>query len=269
MLKSRVLTAVVALPLLLAAILLGPDWLIVALLSLIGTLALVEYRVIVGRPHPFLFGLTLACGLALVVLFAWGALQHLVWPVMIALTGSALAAVLIHPTRDRVWVEVERMWLGLTLIFAPIASLTALGMLGPPGRWLLIFLLATVFASDTGAYFTGRALGKKKLCPTVSPAKTWAGLWGGLICGSLVGLVRQFLVGKPEAWLTGLLIGLGIAFLGALGDLIVSMIKRAHKVKDAGAILPGHGGLMDRLDSFTLAAPWLFLVIVWAGNGDF
>ena len=111
-----------------------------------------------------------------------------------------------------------------------------------------------------GAYFTGRAWGRSKLCPTISPNKTWAGLWGGLFGGALVGLIGGILDGDPLDLLTGPALGLGLAGLGVVGDLLISMIKRHYQVKDAGSILPGHGGVLDRLDSFILAGPWLFAV---------
>ena len=112
-----------------------------------------------------------------------------------------------------------------------------------------------IFAGDTGAYYTGRMLGKAKLYPAVSPGKTWAGVWGGLAASLVVGVLlgQRFLgeLGVPAlAALAAVL-----AVVGLLGDLFESMLKRQVQVKDASNLLPGHGGMLDRLDSILFAAP--------------
>ena len=130
----------------------------------------------------------------------------------------------------------------------------------PQGEWWVLWLLLVMFAGDTLAFYTGRALGKRKLFPAVSPGKTWAGVVGGvaasLAMGILLGL-RLF----PQMTPAGLaVLSLVLAIVGLLGDLFESMLKRQGEVKDAGKILPGHGGILDRLDSLLFAAP----VVVYA-----
>jgi phosphatidate cytidylyltransferase len=123
------------------------------------------------------------------------------------------------------------------------------------GEWWVLWLLAVIMAGDTGAFYCGRALGKTKLYPAVSPGKTWAGVWGGLAAAVVVGaalghwaLPRMSLIG-----LAGL--ALVLAVVGLLGDLFESMLKRQAEVKDSSGLLPGHGGMLDRLDSLLFATP--------------
>jgi len=266
MLGRRVLTAAVGLPLLVAAAWWGPAWLMALLFGLAGLAAWLEYGRTVGRPHPLLMAAGLVCGQVLILVLGWG---REVWlgPTLVAGLGliSGLA-IFLFSSRPAVWQEVERLWLGLGLVFVPLGFLAGLAGLEDQRRCLLLFLLAVVFASDSGAYFSGRWLGRRKLCPAISPAKTWVGLWGGLLAGGLVGLAGGILDGDPADLVIGPALGLSLAVLAAAGDLIMSMVKRSHQIKDAGRLLPGHGGLLDRLDSFFLAAPGLYLAWrVW-GN---
>jgi phosphatidate cytidylyltransferase len=130
----------------------------------------------------------------------------------------------------------------------------------PQGEWWVLWLLLVIFAGDTGAFYAGRALGQRKLYPQVSPGKTWEGAAGGVLLSLAVGLAAgKYLL--PEAGLKGLAwLALVLAITGLLGDLFESMLKRQAQIKDAGQILPGHGGMLDRLDSLLFAAP----VVVYA-----
>jgi phosphatidate cytidylyltransferase len=120
----------------------------------------------------------------------------------------------------------------------------------------VLFLLLLIWMADIGAYFVGRQFGQRKLAPRVSPGKTWAGIWGGLILSmffaTVVGVV--VLSGPVEVLKLALLCGVTVVF-SVIGDLSVSLMKRHCGVKDSGTILPGHGGVLDRLDSLFAAAP--------------
>ena len=129
----------------------------------------------------------------------------------------------------------------------------------------MLWLVITLCATDTGAYFLGRMVGGPKLAPKISPGKTWAGLLGGVICASLFGTLFaimwfDFLV-LPSLWEWGLMAVL-IAGTAQMGDLGESWLKRSIGVKDSGTIIPGHGGLLDRLDGFMLSAPVLSVLIL-------
>ena len=124
----------------------------------------------------------------------------------------------------------------------------------------IIFILLTVAATDTGAYFSGKTIGGPKLCPSISPGKTWAGLIGGITCAAIVSWLMIDYVPYPDSTLNALFLGAIIALLAQTGDLFISWMKRKAGVKDTGKILPGHGGLFDRMDGLMLTAPF-FLVM--------
>jgi phosphatidate cytidylyltransferase len=128
------------------------------------------------------------------------------------------------------------------------------------GQWWLLWLLLVIMAGDTGAFYAGRTWGKTKLYPAVSPGKTWAGVWGGTAAALIVGLAlgRWALPGVSLKSLG--VLALLLAVVGLLGDLFESMLKRQARVKDASEILPGHGGMLDRLDSLLFAAPLVVYV---------
>jgi phosphatidate cytidylyltransferase len=137
---------------------------------------------------------------------------------------------------------------------------------GHGGEWVVL-TLCTAWFSDTGAYFAGRFLGKTKLYPAVSPGKTRAGAVGGL-CGSFLGGVVANLWYLPElGWVHGAILTLVGGALGQCGDLVESMLKRAFGVKDSGKILPGHGGILDRIDAVLFIAPFVYgyMQLVWRG----
>ncbi|HEX7842544.1 MAG TPA: phosphatidate cytidylyltransferase [Kofleriaceae bacterium] len=126
----------------------------------------------------------------------------------------------------------------------------------------VILVLIVAWVADTGAYFAGRFLGKAKLYPAVSPKKTWAGAWGGL-AGSILGAAALKLISAHWlSWPDVLLIAIPGGVLGQLGDLAESLIKRSVGVKDSGALLPGHGGLLDRIDAVLFIAPYAYGYLV-------
>lgn len=124
----------------------------------------------------------------------------------------------------------------------------------PDGRAWMGWLLFVIMAGDSAAYFTGRCFGKRKLAPSLSPGKTVAGAWGYLLASLIVGVAGAALVLQKYSWLEMMLLSLVLAVLGQVGDLFESWMKRLSAVKDSGSLLPGHGGLLDRLDSLIFPA---------------
>lgn len=151
---------------------------------------------------------------------------------------------------------------GLLLVAFPLSFAVRLHGLPSQGPRLLLFALAITWAADTTAYFVGRALGKHPLAPHISPKKTWEGSIGGIAGSLIIGYVASFFLRVPLPHL------LAIAFLGNLagqmGDLLESACKRSAGVKDSGSLLPGHGGVLDRIDALILCIPvvWYYLVLV-------
>lgn len=132
----------------------------------------------------------------------------------------------------------------------------------PQGQWLILLVVLVVASADIGAYFSGKAFGRRKLAPQVSPGKSWEGFWGGFICCILLALVVGFKVGG--GWMMLAIIApAGLA--SVLGDLLESMVKRQRGIKDSSQLLPGHGGVLDRVDSITAAAPVFALAVLLTG----
>ena len=131
------------------------------------------------------------------------------------------------------------------------------------GPDMVLWMLLLVFAADIGAYFAGRSLGRHKLAPRVSPGKTWEGALGGLAAVALMALIGTLYFGLPVA--AGVAFGCAVGIFSVIGDLTESMFKRAAGLKDSGSLLPGHGGVLDRIDSVTAAAPLYALGLFGAG----
>lgn len=151
--------------------------------------------------------------------------------------------------------------IGLFTLQPAFLALSYLQSMGDNGPLRLLVLLAIIWAADTGAYFAGRSFGKHKLAPRVSPGKTWEGVFGGLASGALMALLGAWYVyGLGGAAAAGFVVlGVVIVAVSVIGDLSESMFKRHAGVKDSGNIFPGHGGMMDRVDSLTAAAPCYLL----------
>jgi len=127
----------------------------------------------------------------------------------------------------------------------------------------VMYALLIVWVADSGAYFSGRAWGERKLAPSVSPGKTWAGMWGGLAACALLALLVALLAGLPVLPFVAVTVGVGV--YSVVGDLVESLCKRFAGLKDSGTLIPGHGGVLDRFDSLLAAAPCLMLGIELSG----
>ncbi len=157
---------------------------------------------------------------------------------------------------------------GALYIGVPLVALLWLRQDPVYGMVTVFWLLAAVWATDTGALFAGRAVGGPKLAPTISPNKTWAGLFGGIASAMLVGLVAALWYGSSAVWPL-VAAGGSLAVISQAGDLLESRVKRYRNVKDSGDIIPGHGGLFDRVDGLLAATPVLALAYLGAGGGEF
>lgn len=122
------------------------------------------------------------------------------------------------------------------------------------GEWLVLMVVVFVAAADIGAYFSGRRFGRKKLAPSVSPGKTWEGVYGGVVLAVIIAAIGNLALGHGN-WLALIIVIVPTVLVSIVGDLLESMVKRYRGVKDSSQILPGHGGVMDRIDGLTAAAP--------------
>lgn len=198
------------------------------------------------------------CFGALSVLFSALALKFselavVLWGISILIWLISFYWVKDYPRGDT-WYNSSLKLVGIVLISAAV---TAIFSIWQSSAWLLMYLFLLVWGADSGAYFVGRKFGRKKLAPEVSPNKSIEGLFGGLATVSLVIIVVQYHFIQANVWQHGvfLLISLITAIVSVLGDLFESMIKRKAGIKDSGRILPGHGGVLDRIDSLLAAAP--------------
>lgn len=148
--------------------------------------------------------------------------------------------------------------IGIAYLATNLVAFLTLRSMPEIGRDLTFYVLLSVWAVDIGAYFAGRLIGGPKLAPRFSPSKTWAGLFGGMIASALIGYAWAFFSGAryPE---TCLILGLVIGIAAQIGDILESALKRKYGVKDSGNLIPGHGGVLDRVDGLLLAVP-LFVI---------
>lgn len=261
MLKQRVITALVIAPIALALVFLAPDWLFA--LAMLG-MALVgawEWSALAGKP-------AVPARLSLVTVFALCALagwyversqpQALLIYCLLALAWWAFSLAWIAAWRGEFSYPVKILCGLLTLL----PSLAAVVAVRAVSHWYLLILLLLTTSADIGAYFAGRAFGRRKLAPMVSPGKTWEGVVGGVAGVIVVAAVASHWLPVPP-WFF-ILICVGVALLSVVGDLSESLFKRQVGLKDSGGFFPGHGGVLDRVDSLTAAAPlyWLGMYLL-------
>ncbi|MEK6790421.1 MAG: phosphatidate cytidylyltransferase [Deltaproteobacteria bacterium] len=153
--------------------------------------------------------------------------------------------------------------LGLVYIALPITFLFLIAAHGPRGRLWLLLLLIVIWANDTFAYFTGSLIGKHKLSPEISPGKTVEGALGGLVGGGMVAYIFNYYVHLETTVYLIIALSIVIGIAGIFGDLAESLLKRSAGVKDSGSLIPGHGGILDRIDSLLFPAPILYYFILW------
>jgi len=180
----------------------------------------------------------------------------------------ALLWIRSYPSSAILWRSVPvRSLMGiLILAFAWMAAVFLLSH--PRGGVLVVIMVLLVVAADVGAYFTGKSLGRHHMAPAVSPAKTWEGFWGGIALVAVIASIIWYLLPARYdhlSYLAILAIAIATALGSVVGDLTVSMVKRESGLKDSGSMLPGHGGMLDRLDSLCGAAPVFALGLLLAG----
>jgi len=267
MLKTRILTAAVVLPLFLSALFLLQDtfWAIVLLaLSIIGSR---EWSRLAGfsvkNTIIFMLLTTLAGGELLFQMSESIKVNvysvDLIWVYVLSVVFWAIGAPLYLKQMYTIKNPLILMLIGWILLLPTCLALYQLRAISPV---LLLGLMATIWISDTAAYFTGKSFGKHKLAERISPNKTWEGVAGALIAVLIYALIWDFwfIEGSLAILLIPLL--LLMAILGIIGDLYESLMKRHAGVKDSGSILPGHGGILDRIDALISSLPFATLALL-------
>jgi phosphatidate cytidylyltransferase len=260
---KRWLTGIIALPLLIYLVLMAPRWLFHIFLSLAAMLGLFEFLRMTSPRMPA--GLTALCAPPVILLFWWASQgwYFMLLPLFSLSVALPLCYHLFAPSENAAGSsgQAARVVFGFSYVCLPLAMLVFIDR-HPAGNVWILFLLCVVFASDTGAFYFGRFLGKRRLHPSVSPGKTWEGAMGGMLCSLIPVYVFQafFHAGKASVFF----LALTLALVGQIGDLAESLIKRSCGVKDSGGILPGHGGVLDRIDGVLFAVPVLYVYLTWS-----
>ncbi|WP_173932354.1 phosphatidate cytidylyltransferase [Chelativorans sp. Marseille-P2723] len=181
-----------------------------------------------------------------------------------ALLTAAVLIVLLFS-----WLAGSGIWTAGGLVYAGAPGLALANLRGADeaGLIIILFLYAVVWTTDTLAYFTGRALGGPKLAPSISPGKTWSGAIGGTIGGAAAGAVVLWLLGSAFSLVLALFLAVLLSVVSQAGDLFESAMKRRRGVKDSGSLIPGHGGVMDRVDGLVAAAVLLYLMVALFSPG--
>ncbi len=270
MLKQRLITAFMLIPLVVWGVLALPTVYLAALLGLIVLLGAHEWSHFFPWPtarRRFYVG-----AMAVALLIAYNTLTNTVLQLLIyttALLWWLVALRWVYQARTTGVPGVPREWLinstgnnyaggafGFVVLLPCFVALISLHQNPDFGPGYTLFCMALMWVADSGAYFAGRKWGKTKLAPGVSPGKTWQGVWGALAVGAIWSLLGALLLEMSAGQTLGFIMfcGVVVAF-SILGDLFESLFKRLAQVKDSGQLLPGHGGVLDRIDSLTAAAP--------------
>ena len=256
-LRLRLLSALALVPIALAVVAAG-GWIYAIGVALLVILMALEWRHLSEarfdrRYGRFAGAVTVVVGLVATTIAALGRPRE---AVLCVLVGAILAGLVAWARR------AASMWAGtgVALIGLPAVALVWLRSVPELGLGVLLWLLVVVWTTDTAAYAVGRGVRGPRLAPLISPGKTWSGLGGGVIGASLAGAITAWALGS-ERLVHAAGLGAVFAVLAQLGDLAESALKRRAGVKDSGALIPGHGGVLDRVDGFLLTAPALALLL--------
>lgn len=269
MLKQRIITALILLPIALIGFFLLEGLAFALFIGVVVSLGAWEWARLAGCVgQPARVGYALLVAALLMVLYLLPVLAPWLLAVSVFWWLAATALVLSYPDSQRHWRgRTGSLVIGLLILLPAWQALLVLKQ-WPQGNWLIVAVMVLVWVADIGAYFSGRRFGRRKLAPQVSPGKSWEGLVGGLLASLLVTLGVGLYRGWSARELVLALLGAAVVVLiSVVGDLTESMFKRSAGIKDSSQLLPGHGGVMDRIDSLTAAVP-VFAVLLWlAGWG--
>jgi len=264
MLKNRLLTAVILAPLGILVLLKIPQeyiWWVLAVIFGIGGYEWAQFSNFKQLWIRILIGLLTAT--CILTIYRTIPIQQVTYVSIAAcVTWLLISLWLTKPDFASPLTPGNRLLKLMVGFFVIVSCCLALGYIFtlPHGRGWFFCVLAMIWAADIGAYFSGKAFGKHKLAPNISPGKTWEGVFGGLIAAALVSAASTFItdLNGPLAWQMALL-ALVVTSISIVGDLFASLLKRQVDLKDTGQLLPGHGGIIDRFDSLLAAAPFYFI----------
>ncbi len=276
MLKQRVITALILAPLFVWSVIALPTTYISILFAVMITIGATEWMRLMGDPAPI--GKYPFIGLVWLLMLVSGWLSQYTMLFYLLLTATALWWCYAVWLLQRYSAHVLNCEAQGEMNQFPLSGLAAIGVVLLVPSWIamvvlhsispywLLLMMVLIWGADTGAYFSGRAFGKRKLAPQVSPGKSWEGVAGAMAMAVVVALVGGVLLDVSGVALLGLVfLSLITVAFSIVGDLVESLMKRRVGVKDSGTLLPGHGGVLDRIDSLTAAAPVFALGVFLLG----
>ncbi|HEB57083.1 MAG TPA: phosphatidate cytidylyltransferase [Gammaproteobacteria bacterium] len=259
MLKQRLLTAAILIPLLIWGIFKLPDAGFVALLASFVMLGAWEWTRICEIKNPLLrFVYLCLFGICLYLLWKYDDPGLVLFVLALSLCWWSYAVLLILAySRGRDYLrghQLIKALVGFVLLLPPFMALITLRSAPAFGPGYVLLLLLLIWSADSAAYFSGRQWGRRKLLPRVSPGKSWEGVAGAMLAATLLAIGAAFYFELPP--LEFVILALVVTAISIAGDLTESLFKRQVNIKDSGVLLPGHGGVLDRIDSLTSAAPF-------------
>jgi phosphatidate cytidylyltransferase len=263
---ERAISAVVLLPIAIWLTSLG-GWPFAALVAVAAGIGAYELLLMFGRPRlAEWYGAAVAAGIPLTAALHRGETLLPGWATLaLAFATMGLLGLLLFTSDEQAEMPARAGRVALAWLYCGLMASTLVGLRLHGGTPWVVLAFVVTWANDTFAYFAGMLFGKHKLYARISPKKTWEGFAGGAL-GSVLGalVVRSALLPELPATLA-VLLGAGAAVLGPVGDFTESLFKRAAGVKDSGKLIPGHGGLLDRIDALLFVVPWVYLFVRWLG----
>ncbi|WP_308556040.1 phosphatidate cytidylyltransferase [uncultured Porphyromonas sp.] len=270
---TRLISGTVYVALIVLVLVLSMVWGLWILLSVFAVAGIIEFNRLTGVNRPYIFRIVLDCAAAVWLLYATAQygmaishgigifLPYLLYLLYVVcrstfLPHQAMLPSLGNSVIGQLYIAVPlALTIRLTLVVDPFSSMTQYNGL------LLLAIFIFIWVNDTGAYLVGSRWGKRRLAPSISPKKSVEGSIGGLLLVLLSAVVLRLLLFPELSWLRILLIAAVVAIFGTIGDLFESSLKRQAGVKDSGKLIPGHGGILDRIDSLLLAVPAVYLLL--------
>jgi phosphatidate cytidylyltransferase len=255
----RVLSALVLLPIVVSAIWFLPPIATLILALIAALLAFVEYAAIaaaLGLDVPRAIPGAAVLGACAALGGGWAVLDVVLMTALIAIGALAVGSAKVGPDALR---NAAAAIFPVAYIGLPLGALAAIR--ATAGREAVLLIMAAIVISDSAQYYTGRAFGRRPLAPVISPKKTREGAIGGVVFGTAAFVIGARFVFPDAPLLMTLLVGASIVALGIVGDLFESLLKRSAGMKDSGALIPGHGGVLDRIDSWLFAAPVYYVFV--------
>lgn len=266
MLRQRIITGIIIAPLALAGVFLLPPREFAVFIGAVLTVAAWEWANLAGLSNPIRYVYAAVLAFSMLGVYFLPTIPFLI----LSLFWWVAAFVLVvgYPRFDELWGNrVVIVIIGFAVMLPGFAALNAIKQF-PESSFLICLLFFLIWGADIGAYFSGKAFGKAKLAPRVSPGKSWAGFFGGIATSGVIAVAMALYWGSPVlmTWtgLAFLAACTGIAVVSVLGDLTISMFKRHRDIKDSSNLLPGHGGFLDRIDSLLSASPVFALYLLFA-----